>query len=219
MRIHREGYKIIAFCFLFVIVVLAVINIFFPVQTFIHLILYASGLVFLLFIIRFFRSPVRAPEISDDNIYSPADGTVVVIEKVLETEYFNDERIQVSIFMSAYNVHVNWFPVNGIVKYFKYHEGSYIIARHPKSSIKNERTSLVIRTKNDNEILVRQIAGIVARRIVSYGKQGDHVIQGNEMGFIKFGSRLDLFLPLDSSIDVSLKQKVTGAHTIIARFN
>jgi phosphatidylserine decarboxylase len=218
MRIHKEGYRIIAFCFIFVIVVLALLNIIFPVQTIIHVILYLAGFGFLLFVTRFFRSPSRQLTPADNKIYSPADGTVVVIEKVKETEYFNDERLQISIFMSAYNVHVNWYPVSGKINYFKYHKGSYIIARHPKSSELNERTSIVLQANNGKEILVRQIAGIVARRIVSYCEEGNEISQGKEMGFIKFGSRLDVFLPLDSKVNLKLKQKVRGAETVLASF-
>ena len=171
-----------------------------------------------MFIVSFFRSPLRSLKISNNHIYSPADGKIVVIEKVVENEYFGDERIQVSIFMSAYNVHINWYPVSGIVKYFRYHKGSYIIARHPKSSIKNERTSLVIEANDNKEILIRQIAGIVARRIVFYSKEGDNVTQGEQMGFIKFGSRVDLLLPKDIKLNVQLNQKVRGAKTVIANF-
>jgi len=218
MKIHREGYKIITFFFFLIAVILTVINIIFPVQSFIHIILYVAGLGFWIFIIRFFRSPERSVEINENNIYAPADGKIVVIEKTIEDEYFKDERIQVSIFMSAYNVHVNWYPISGLVKYFRYHEGSYIIARHPKSSVKNERTSLVIESSTQEKLLVRQIAGLVARRIVSYSKVGENVIQGNEMGFIKFGSRVDLFLPTDINLQVSPGQKVTGKKTLIASF-
>lgn len=218
MKIHKEGYNLILLFSILIIVIEVVITLIFPVITILHLFLYMLGAFLLLLIVRFFRSPERNIEISDNRIYAPADGRIVVVEKVIENEYFRDERIQVSIFMSAYNVHVNWFPVSGFVKYFRYHKGSYIIARHPKSSEKNERTSLVIKNPDNIQILIRQIAGIVARRIVSYSNEGDHVTQGDQMGFIKFGSRVDLFLPTDVKLKVKLKQKVVGAATIIAEF-
>jgi len=216
MKIHKEGFALIAFFFLLVIVILAIVNVISPAQTPVHILLYILAVSFLFFIVRFFRSPKRETEINDNCIYAPADGKIVVIEKVNENEYFNDERIQISIFMSAYNVHVNWYPVSGIVKYFKYHQGSYIIARHPKSSVKNERTSLVIETTQKIELLIRQIAGLVARRIVSYSKEDDMVIQGEELGFIKFGSRVDLFLPVNTKLHVELNQKVVGKKTVLA---
>ncbi len=218
MKIHKEGYTLIAFFSSLVLVILAVVNIISPVQTPLHVLLYICCVSFMTFIVRFFRSPLREVKISDNCIYAPADGKIVVIEKVKEEEYFKDERIQLSIFMSAYNVHVNWYPVSGIIKYFKYHEGSYIIARHPKSSSKNERTTLVVETPGEKSFLIRQIAGLVARRIVSYCKEGESVKQGEELGFIKFGSRVDVFLPLDANLHVELNQKVVGTQTILASF-
>ncbi len=159
-----------------------------------------------------------------DAVYSPADGKVVVIEEVFENEYFNDKRIQVSVFMSPLNVHVNWNPVAGLVRYVKYHPGKYLVAWHPKSSTENERTTFVIESGGNNslatspktEILFRQIAGAMARRIVYYLKEGEMVGQGGEMGFIKFGSRVDIFLPVNSKINVQLNQKVKGCESIIA---
>lgn len=218
MKIHKEGYNLITFFVLLVAAILVAITLIFKDITVYHILLYFAAAIFLLFIIRFFRSPERKLEMSEDKVFSPADGKIVVIEKVTENEYFKDERIQVSIFMSAYDVHINWYPVSGPVKYFKYHEGSYIIARHPKSSEKNERTSLVIETRNHGEILVRQIAGLVARRIVFYGKKGENVKQGDQMGFIKFGSRVDLFFPMNVKLNIKLNQKVKGANTVIASF-
>jgi len=166
------------------------------------------------FILYFFRDPTRVVEINDNVIIAPADGKVVVIEEVDENEYFKDKRLQVSIFMSPANVHVNRTPISGQVTYAKYHPGKYLVAWHPKSSTDNERNTIVIGNQK-LEILVRQIAGVMARRIVSYLDEGDSVVQGNELGFIKFGSRVDLFLPIDTKIEIDLKQKVKGGKTII----
>jgi phosphatidylserine decarboxylase len=219
MRIHNEGTKTITIAFLFVAAVLLTFNHIFGEQTWFHLILYALGVWFLIMIIRFFRVPDRELIGGDEIITCPADGKVVVIEKTIEPEYFKDERIQVSIFMSARNVHVNWFPVSGMIKYFFYHPGKHMVAFDPKSSLENERATTVIQTPGGHEILVRQIAGAVARRIKTYPKVGTPEIQGDELGFIKFGSRVDLLLPLDTKIEVSLNQKVVGKQTIIGRFS
>jgi phosphatidylserine decarboxylase len=155
---------------------------------------------------------------NDSILLAPADGKVVVIEEVEETEYFKDKRIQVSIFMSPFNVHINRNPVSGVVKYAKYHPGLYLVAWHPKSSTENERTTIVYESKKGVQLLMRQIAGALARRIVYYVKEGDAVEQGSEMGFIKFGSRVDLFLPLGTKIDVKLNDVVKGGKTSIASF-
>jgi phosphatidylserine decarboxylase len=175
-----------------------------------------ASVAFYLLILQFFRNPVREVLVPDNNIiYAPADGKVCVIEEVMETEYFNDKRMQVSIFMSPINVHVNRNPVSGVVNYFKYHPGKYLVAWHPKSSTENERTTVVY----DNggvEILMRQIAGALAKRIKYYVSVGDEVQQGKDMGFIKFGSRVDLYLPIGTKIEVDLNQKVKGNKTIIA---
>jgi phosphatidylserine decarboxylase len=218
MKIHREGYQTIIIVFLFVATVLLTFNHIFPGQSFFHLLFYALGLWFFIMIVRFFRAPERALFGGDDIITSPADGKIVVIEKTIEHEYFKDERIQVSIFMSARNVHINWFPVSGMIKYYFYHPGKHMVAFSPKSSLENERATTVIQTESGKEILVRQIAGAVARRIVTYPKVGTPEIQGDELGFIKFGSRVDLLLPMDTKIEVELNQKVAGKQTIIARF-
>jgi len=175
-----------------------------------------SGILFLT-VLQFFRNPRREIQIADDNIiYAPADGKVVVIEEAHESEYFEDKRLQISIFMSPTNVHVNRNPIGGIVNYFKYHPGKYLVAWHPKSSTENERTTTVI-ANDDVEIMLRQIAGAMAKRIVNYVEEGQKVVQGADMGFIKFGSRVDLFLPLDTKIEVDMNQKVKGNRTIIAR--
>ena len=176
----------------------------------------ASTILFL-FVFAFFRNPRREIFIPDNNIiYAPADGKIVVIEEVEEKEYFNDKRLQVSIFMSPANVHVNRNPISGTVNYFKYHPGKYLVAWHPKSSTENERTTVVI-DNGEEEILLRQIAGFMAKRIVNYLDVGEEVQQGQDMGFIKFGSRVDLFLPLDVKLDITLGQKVKGNRTVIGR--
>lgn len=217
MKIHREGYTTIFIIFLFVAVVLLSFNHIFPDQTWFHVVLYALGLWFFIMIVRFFRSPKRAASGGEGIIVCPADGKVVVIEKTMEYEYFKQERLQVSIFMSARNVHINWFPISGMIKYFYYHPGLHMIAFNPKASFENERATTVIQTKDNKEILVRQIAGAVARRIVTYPLVGEPVKQGEELGFIKFGSRVDLLLPLDTKLEIELNQKVTGKQTIIGR--
>ena len=214
MTIHKEGYKILT-C---TAIVLAIINLLVfwlypPVLLGVGLI---SGFLFLLFL-QFFRNPSRAIMLADDNvIYAPADGKIVVIEEANEKEYFNDKRLQVSIFMSPTNVHVNRNPISGTVNYFKYHPGKYMVAWHPKSSDENERTTVVIDT-GEAEILLRQIAGAMAKRIVNYLEIGEEVEQGTDMGFIKFGSRVDLFLPLNANVEVKMGQKVKGNRTVIAR--
>ena len=217
MTIHREGYTTIFIAFLFVAVVLLTFNHIFTEQTWFHIILYAVGLWFLIMIARFFRAPDRALNGGEDSISSPADGKVVVIERTIEPEYFRDERIQVSIFMSARNVHINWFPVSGMIKYYFYHPGKHMVAFSPKASLENERATTVIQTTNGKEILIRQIAGAVARRIVTYPRVGTPEVQGDELGFIKFGSRVDLLLPLDTQLEIEINQVVSGKQTIIGR--
>ncbi|MGZ6540159.1 MAG: phosphatidylserine decarboxylase family protein, partial [Bacteroidia bacterium] len=168
--------------------------------------------------LQFFRNPKRTIVINENNIIAPADGKVVVIEEVTESEYFKDKRIQISIFMSPINVHINRYPISGIVKYSKYHPGLFLVAWHPKSSTDNERTTIVVEHKNGQQILFRQIAGAMARRIVNYAKEGDNAVQGDEFGFIKFGSRVDLLLPTSIKVKVALEQKVKGRQTVIATF-
>jgi phosphatidylserine decarboxylase len=168
-------------------------------------------------VLQFFRNPVREILVADNNIvYAPADGRVCVIEEVVESEYFQEKRLQVSIFMSPFNVHVNRNPVSGMVHYFKYHPGKYLVAWHPKSSTENERTTIVY-NMGGAEILMRQIAGAMAKRIKWYVEEGERVVQGKDMGFIKFGSRVDLFLPLDAKIEVKMNQHVKGNKTVIAK--
>jgi len=216
-KIHREGIFIIAIT----ILILLAINIsayqYSPQNASLHWkVGIFTGLIFLI-ILQFFRNPSREIQIADDNIvYAPADGKVVVIEHAHEPEYFEDKRLQISIFMSPTNVHVNRNPIGGIVNYFKYHPGKYLVAWHPKSSTENERTTTVI-ANGDVEVMLRQIAGAMAKRIVSYVEEGQKVVQGADMGFIKFGSRVDLFLPIGTKIEVEMNQKVKGNRTIIAR--
>jgi phosphatidylserine decarboxylase len=217
MRIHKEGYPVIALVFALLGILITVMNIFFPMQSFFHFVIYISATIFYFFVIRFFRNPIRTVVPNDEIVLSGADGKVVVIEQVNETEYFNAPRLQLSVFMSPTNVHVNWYPVSGIIKYFRHNQGSYFIASKPKSSTENERTSLVIETPCNREIMFRQIAGTVARRIVCYAKEGKKVSQGDDLGIIKFGSRFDFFLPLDAEIQVGIGEKVVGNETIIAR--
>jgi phosphatidylserine decarboxylase len=176
------------------------------------------SLILLFLVIRFFRVPSRNTPLDVLNILSPADGRVVAIEQTTEDEYFKDERLQISIFMSIWNVHVNWHPISGTVEYFKHHPGKYLIAKHPKSSLKNERTSIAIKQDDDKRIMVRQIAGAVARRIVSYIAPNESVDQASQLGIIKFGSRVDIFLPLNVQLNVKIKDKVKGKKTILAHW-
>ena len=214
LKIHREGKGILIGLALF----LGLLNlaVFWILPTWLTETGIVSAILFGL-VLQFFRNPLREIHVTDDNIvYAPADGKVVVIEAVEEKEYFQDTRMQVSIFMSPTNVHVNRNPISGTVNYFKYHPGKYLVAWHPKSSTENERTTVVI-GNNGGEIMLRQIAGALAKRIVNYLSEGERVKQGDEMGFIKFGSRVDLFLPLSAKIEIQMGQKVKGNKTIIAR--
>jgi phosphatidylserine decarboxylase len=216
LKIHKEGYPVIVLVLFLLLTIVVTINLIAPNQTPIHYLLYLAGIVFYFFVVRFFRAPIRVIEPNPKIVLSGADGKVVVIEDVDESEYFNDKRKQVSVFMSPTDVHVNWFPVGGRINYFRHIQGSYFIASKPKSSVENERTSMVIQLSDGIEIMFRQIAGTVARRIVCYAKEGKFVEQGQEMGIIKFGSRFDFFLPLDAEIKVKLGQKVRGNETVIA---
>jgi len=217
MKIHPEGYIILIVTFLSMAGLNAIIRYFWSYQWLTILMAMVSFVIFCL-IIWFFRNPDRTltPDVS--KIFAPADGKIVVVEEVEEIEYFHDKRIQVSIFMSPLNVHVNRYPVSGEVTYTKYHPGKYLVAWHPKSSLLNERSTVVIKASNGQEILVRQIAGAVARRIVTYSKTGEQAVQGTDMGFIRFGSRVDVFLPLGAKINVDLEQVVKGNQTVVATF-
>ncbi len=215
-RFHKEGVSIVLSTLVFVGLFLFIVARWFSA-------LYGISCLIMFFVIllvaQFFRNPVRTIAIANNNIiYAPADGKIVVIEQTEESEYFHDKRIQVSIFMSPLNVHVNRYPVSGVVDYFKYHPGNFLPAWNPKASTDNERTTIVINTGKD-KILLRQIAGAVARRIIAYAKNGSKVVQGEDLGFIRFGSRVDVFLPLDAKINVSIGEKAVGNKTVIARLS
>jgi phosphatidylserine decarboxylase len=218
MKFHKEGIPSL----LLTLVVIAIINVVIYYFFFAFVIIVWLGILLsaflLITILQFFRNPSRTITIHDNHIIAPADGKVVVIEEVTETEYFNDKRLQISIFMSPINVHINRYPISGIVKYSKYHPGLFLVAWHPKSSTDNERTTIVVEHKNGQKVLFRQIAGALARRIVNYAKEGDKAIQGEEFGFIKFGSRVDLLLPTNVKVKVNLQQNVRGRETVIATF-
>lgn len=216
MTIHKEGYKIlIGTVAILVAVNLIIANVFPTQRVLFNVSIFVSVLIFLL-ILQFFRSPKKNIKLNEKHVLAPADGKVVVIEEVAETEYFKDQRLQVSIFMSPINVHSNINPVSGVVKYFRYHPGKYLVAWHPKSSTHNERTTTVVETPNKVQILFRQIAGALAKRIVWYVNEGMEVQQGEEFGFIKFGSRVDVFLPLGTKVLVKIGDKTTGGETVIA---
>ena len=218
MRIHKEGRWIL----LAVLVVLVVINliVYLRFSQLIWILNILLSIVTFMFFTYFFRNPSRPGDIDDPSlIIAPADGTVVVVEPTMETEFFKDKRIQISIFMSVFNVHANWYPIAGTVKYTKHHSGRYYAAYRPKSSTENERATVVIETPLKTQVLVRQIAGLLARRIVTYAAPKKACHLNEHLGFIKFGSRVDLFLPLDSEIFVTHGEKTVGNETIIARLN
>jgi len=212
---HKEGYKIILISTFILGAGIILIDNFIGI-TWLNKLLASILLVIYIIILQFFRNPKRNTVINDHNIIAPVDGKVVVIEEVFEKEYFKDKRLQVSIFMSPLNVHVTRYPTSGSIKYSKYHPGKYLVAWHPKASEENERTTIVIENETVGEILYRQIAGALAKRIVNYAKPNEIAIQGNDAGFIKFGSRVDLFLPLGAKINVKLNDKVRGGEKIIA---
>jgi phosphatidylserine decarboxylase len=217
MRIHKEGYKSIAAATVITAIAGAAVNYFFPVPTVFHYMAYSALLVFLVVVVRFFRMPERELVQDADIVLCPADGTVVAIEEVFVDEFFNEKRLQVSVFMSPNNVHVNRYPVSGKIVYTNYWPGSFLVAWHPKSSTENERNTVVVEHQQYGPIMVRQIAGALARRIVCYSRPDERIEQGRELGFIKFGSRVDLFLPLNSDVKVKLEEKVKGGITVIAR--
>ena len=217
MTLHREGKSLLISSLLIVLVINGLVAYFFPENVYLRETIVVITSLFYLIILQFFRVPTRHTEINPNHIVAPADGKVVVIEEVEEPEYFKGKRKQVSIFMSPINVHVNFNPISGIVSYFKYHPGKYLVAWHPKSSTENERTTCVVKHENGTEILFRQIAGALAKRICWYVKEGDQVTQGQEFGFIKFGSRIDIYLPLDAEICVNIGDKPVGSETVIAK--
>ncbi|MDR6301524.1 phosphatidylserine decarboxylase family protein [Mesonia maritima] len=212
---HKEGHKIIGFTLLACLLI-DLLAFYFIEKLWVFQLILTATIIFYILILQFFRNPKRSTVVDEKNVVSPVDGKVVVIEEVFEKEYFKDKRLQVSVFMSPINVHVTRHPISGKVKYSKYHPGKYLVAWHPKSSEENERTTVVVENDVLGEVLYRQIAGAMAKRIVNYAKEGEEVIQGSDSGFIKFGSRVDVLLPLDANIKVSLDQKVKGGLTIIA---
>lgn len=215
LRFHREGYKIITLTFAIVITGVLLSDQFielFWLQKAVQIVF----LVILILILQFFRNPRRNTDVNPDHVIAPVDGKVVVIEEVEEPEYFQDKRLQVSIFMSPINVHVTRYALSGIVKYSKYHPGKYLVAWHPKASTENERTTIVVENKTFGGILYRQIAGALAKRIVNYATEGEEVVQGTDAGFIKFGSRVDVYLPLGTKVNVKIGDKVKGGVQVIA---
>ncbi|AMA48879.1 MULTISPECIES: phosphatidylserine decarboxylase family protein [Flavobacterium] len=214
---HKEGIKIISVASLMMIISLFLADKFLIDITWLRLSIQILVLFLYIIILQFFRNPNRKIQPNEHTILAPVDGKVVVIEEVYEEEYFKDKRLMVSIFMSPINVHVTRYAVSGVVKYSKYHPGKYLVAWHPKASTENERTSVVVENKAFGEIMYRQIAGALAKRIVNYAKEGDVAIQGTDAGFIKFGSRVDLYLPLGTKVNVQLEEKAIGNYTIIAQ--
>lgn len=218
MKLHREGKNIIITFFFILAIILALLLYFGPDALWYQIFFSLATAIFYFLIVRFFRVPNRDFIFDENAVMAPADGKIVILEEVFEPEFIKEKCIQISVFMSPLNVHINWFPFNGSIKYVKYHPGKYMVAWHPKSSLLNERTSVCIENKNGDLIMLRQIAGAVARRIVYYAKENDVVEQNSELGFIKFGSRVDVYLPLSAKPQIKLHDKVVGGRTIIARF-
>ena len=214
---HKEGSKIIFISLLISVGLIFLADAFFKDSVWLLKTVQIIVLIFLFLILQFFRNPIRVADNSDNHILAPVDGKVVVIEEVYEPEYFKDKRLMVSIFMSPINVHVTRYALNGVVKYSKYHPGKYLVAWHPKASEENERTTVVINNNVYGEVMYRQIAGALARRIVNYAKEGMRVVQGKDAGFIKFGSRVDLYLPLGTEVIVKIGDKAIGNKTVICK--
>jgi len=215
MRFHKEGYASLFLVLVFSVIIIFIAHYFFPAFKIAHWFAYVLSSILTITIVQFFRNPIRKYTLGENLIICPADGKVVVIEETNEGEYFKDKRLQVSIFMSPTNVHINRFPISGIISFFKYHSGKFLVAFDPKSSTDNERTTIVVKHKNGTEILFRQIAGALARRIVWYCKEGEIAEQCEQMGFIKFGSRVDLFLPIDTKLNIKLGDLVRGSQTVL----
>lgn len=213
---HKEGYRIIGVTFLLCVIINLLSYRYIRASQGHSLVLLVTIILFVL-ILQFFRNPTRGVPIDNHVVIAPVDGKIVAIEEVYEKEYFKNKRLQISVFMSPLNVHVTRYPVNGKVVYSKYHPGKYLVAWHPKSSEKNERTTVVVNSAGFGDVLFRQIAGAVARRIVNYAEPGQFVIQGDDSGFIKFGSRVDVLLPVGTKLEVKLEQKVRGGETVIAK--
>ena len=217
-KIHEEGTKAILITFAIVAAIVILVNWLWPSQTVWHYILYAFALLVLVMTVRFFRVPIwRKTTIVEDTVLAPADGEIAANEVVMEDEYFHEKRRQISIFMSIYNVHINFFPFDGEVTYYKYHPGKFLVAFKPKSSTDNEHNTIILKDKKGREILVRQIAGFVARRIVCDLQPGDEAVVGEELGMIRFGSRVDVFLPLDAEVNVKMGDKTYGKVTVLAK--
>lgn len=219
MTIHKEGRTLLFILLIVLVSIIWTFDYFFPGMHTIRNVVIGVGIIFYLIVLQFFRSPIFTVAKNENQVLAPADGKVVVIEEAEEGEYLKSKRKQISIFMSPVNVHVNRMPVGGTISYYRYHEGKYLVAWHPKSSTENERTTVVARMNNGVEIVFRQIAGALARRIKCYIKEGQRLDQGDEFGFIKFGSRVDIFLPLNAKINVQLGDKTTGGKTVLAQFN
>jgi phosphatidylserine decarboxylase len=219
MKFHREGRTTIAMTIILVAIMNTGMYLIFPAFSIWSGLIVALSVFLLYIILQFFRNPPRNTTPNAEDILAPADGKVVVVEEVEEPEYFHGKRLQVSIFMSPLNVHVNRYPIGGIVSYVKYHAGLYLVAWHPKSSTDNERTTIVVKDDKGREVLFRQVAGALAKRIVHYSKVGDKAVQGGEMGFIKFGSRVDVYLPIGTKVNVPLNTVVRGGETSIATFS
>ncbi|MCU4189111.1 phosphatidylserine decarboxylase family protein [Flavobacterium sp. HXWNR29] len=213
---HKEGSKLIFITLLLVVGIIFLADAFVSIE-WLRTLLFVFAIVILVLVLQFFRNPTRVADNSDNHILAPVDGKVVVIEEVYEPEYFKDKRLMVSIFMSPINVHVTRYALNGIVKYSKYHPGKYLVAWHPKASEENERTTVVINNRVYGEVMYRQIAGALARRIVNYAQEGMRVVQGKDAGFIKFGSRVDLYLPLGTEVNVKIGEKAIGNKTVICK--
>ena len=217
-RLHEEGTRAIFFTLFVIATIVALINWNWPSQTIWHVLFYVFGMTVFVLTIRFFRVPIwRKTTVEEDAVLAPADGVIAANEEVMEDEYFHDKRRQISIFMSIYNVHINFFPFDGEVTYYKYHPGKFLLAFKPKSSTDNEHNTIILKDKKGREILVRQIAGFVARRIVCDLEPGDEAVVGEELGMIRFGSRVDVFLPLDADVKVKIGDQTYGMETVLAK--
>ena len=217
IHIHKEGYKILAFGFIGLLILNVVVNIIWADLEFVRWVFFICSFLLYIFLLFFFRLPIRYFEADPGLIFAPADGKVVVIEETMENEYFKDMRLQVSIFMSPFNMHSNRYPVSGNITYVCHHPGKNMVAWHPKSSELNERSTIVIKINEGTEVMVRQIAGAVARRIVTYARENTDIRQGDELGFIKFGSRVDIFLPVGTEVEIPILQQVKANKSIIAK--